>query len=281
MTYENGKFIDRSEQLKLPSAVMYSLVIDKDNNLWAGHQVGISKIQFDEKGKVKKVNNYGKEEGFMAGEPNLAAAFADSKGYVWFGGVKGLTRYNSKADTVKPRAPIVKIAQMHLFLKSVPWDSAQYSTYHEGLENWTAVPKNLRLPYFENSVSFDLEAICFHSADEVVFQWKLEGLDKEWSPETKSHEAAYTNLPPGKYTFLVKAKNKEGVWSETQKATFEVLKPFWEEWWFRTLALLAIIGFIYLIFRWRMRNIQLQKARLEKTVEEKTAEVVQQKNEIF
>ncbi|OJJ17061.1 hypothetical protein BKI52_30565 [marine bacterium AO1-C] len=280
MYHQDGKFVDMTDKVKLPSNVLYSMVTDQDNNLWAGHQSGISKIQFDENGAFKTAVHYGKQEGFLAGEPNLAAAFRDSKNYLWFGGVKGISRYNAKADTLKTIAPVVNIAQMKLFLKPVPWDSAKYNKYHKGVVNWQAVPKNLRLPYFENSISFDLEALCFHASEQVVFQWKLEGLDKTWSPETKSREAVYTNLAPGKYTFMAKAKNKEGQWSTVQKVEFEILKPFWAEWWFRILALLAIIGIIYLVFRWRINNIKKQKIRLEKIVEEKTAEVVKQKDEI-
>ncbi|HAS42931.1 MAG TPA: hypothetical protein DCS93_20795 [Microscillaceae bacterium] len=280
MYHQDGKFVDMTDQVKLPSNVLYAMVTDQYDNLWAGHQSGVSKIQFDDNGNFKTATHYGKEEGFLAGEPNLAAAFKDSKNQLWFGGVKGISRYNAQADTLKNIAPIVNIAQMKLFLKPVPWDSAQYKKYHEGIVNWQAVPKNLRLPYFENNVAFDLEALCFHASEQVVFQWKLEGLDKEWSPETKSREAVYTNLAPGKYTFLAKAKNKEGQWSTVQKVTFEILKPFWAEWWFRVLTLLIIIGLIYLVFRWRINNIKKQKVRLEKIVEEKTAEVVKQKDEI-
>ena len=281
MYHQNGKFVDMTEQLKLPSSVLYAMTTDENDQLWATHQAGVSKIQFDADGTFKNAIHYGKEEGFLAGEPNLAAAFRDSKNQLWFGGVKGIARYNAKADTIQPIAPVVHIAQMKLFLKPVPWDSAQYRGYHEGLADWTAVPKQLRLPYFENNVAFDLEALCYHAPDQVVFQWKLIGSDKEWSPETRSREAVYTNLAPGKYTFLAKAKNKEGQWSKVQEVTFEILKPFWAEWWFRTLILVSVIGIIYLVFRWRINNIKRQKIRLEKTVEEKTAEVVKQKNQII
>ena len=38
-----------------------------------------------------------------------------------------------------------------------------------------------------------------------MYQFKLEGLDDDWTPATAKTEATYSSLPPGTYKFLVKA----------------------------------------------------------------------------
>jgi signal transduction histidine kinase len=81
-------------------------------------------------------------------------------------------------------------------------------------------------------------------------------------------------LPAGKYTFKVKAKNNEGVWSE-QPAEFRfVIKPpFWATWWFRILLILTIVGGALAWHKNHVRNIKIQKEKLEVQVAKRTKEL--------
>ncbi len=45
----------------------------------------------------------------------------------------------------------------------------------------------------------------------------LENFDEEWSPFTDRNEAVYANIPPGQYTFRVRARNAQGFWSEASQ----------------------------------------------------------------
>ena len=53
--------------------------------------------------------------------------------------------------------------------------------------------------------------MSLNNPQKVSYQYKLEGFDKDWLPGmTKASEAVYSNLPPGTYTFLVRAFNNNG-----------------------------------------------------------------------
>jgi len=56
-----------------------------------------------------------------------------------------------------------------------------------------------------------------------------------------------------------------------------VRPPFWETWWFRTLAITALLLLFYSIYRWRTAALRKQKRILEKTVKIRTAELERQK----
>ncbi|MBK7345130.1 MAG: hypothetical protein IPJ06_19745 [Saprospiraceae bacterium] len=43
----------------------------------------------------------------------------------------------------------------------------------------------------------------------------MDGFDPDWRYANSQHQATYTNLDPGRYTFRVKASNKDGIWNET------------------------------------------------------------------
>ena len=94
-----------------------------------------------------------------------------------------------------------------------------------------------------------IKAVCLHSICAVILirkrtrsAYKLEGFDKEWNYVGTKNEATYTNLDPGKYTFLVKGANNDGVWNENPTALeIYILPPFWATWWFRLLFIIALI----------------------------------------
>jgi serine phosphatase RsbU (regulator of sigma subunit) len=112
-------------------------------------------------------------------------------------------------------------------------------------------------------------------------------LDENWSAITSKNEAPYGNLPHGAYTFKVKAMNSEGYWSKPFEYKFNIRPPFWKTWWFRTLIGLLIISSIWYYIKSREKKLVARQQQLEKTVEERTEELVQknivveqQKNEV-
>ena len=58
--------------------------------------------------------------------------------------------------------------------------------------------------------------------------------DREWIEAGSRRTAFYTNIPPGRYTFRVKAANNDGVWNEDgARLVIVVTPPFWATVWFR------------------------------------------------
>ena len=68
------------------------------------------------------------------------------------------------------------------------------------------VPQNLKLPYQFNKITFDFGTHELAHPNLVVYQYRLEGYDKDWSPVTKNTSATYGNMHEGNYTFKVKAR---------------------------------------------------------------------------
>lgn len=115
----------------------------------------------------------------------------------------------------------------------------------------------LQLRYDQNEIVFIYTAPDFTNADKITFQYMLEGYDKNWINAGTGRKATYNNLPPGNYTFKLKAANSSGIWNE--KATgfsFHIATPFWKSWWFKTLIFAAVIAAGYLIYRYRLKQIK-------------------------
>ena len=75
--------------------------------------------------------------------------------------------------------------------------------------------------------------------------------------------AFYPNLPPGEYTFRVKAANNNGVWNE-QGATLKIIvnPPWWRTTWAYITYLLLLIGTAFAIDRYfRHRLVEKERER--------------------
>ena len=84
-------------------------------------------------------------------------------------------------------------------------------------------------------------------------------MDRHWVDAGTRRTAYYPQLPPGSYTFKVVADNGYGVWNmEGRSLSVIVLPPFYQTWWFVTLASLTVAGLMALI--WRQRVSQLHRA---------------------
>ncbi len=223
----------------LSSDLIYNMVFDNDGNLVVGSERGIDKLYLDEANEVERIKNYGRVEGFDGIRTSYSSVYKEKDGSIWFGNSQGIIKYKAFMESLNTNPPLVYISGIRLFDNNVNW-----TEYSDGLSNWHNIPSNLKLPHDDNNVIIEYFGNSLRNPDEVNYQFRLSGLQKEWSPLTEKKEVVYTNLPPGDYTFEVKAANSDGVWSrEYAEFTFSIVPPFWmEPWFFIIVAILIILG---------------------------------------
>ncbi len=138
------------------------------------------------------------------------------------------------------------------------------------ISKWWPVPEDLVLPHDHNNISFDFNAVETGRNLLVNYQYKLEGYDKQWNHPTDVASASYGNIFEGRYRFLVKARNPEGIWSEPIVYNFEVLPPWWRTWWAYAAYLLLFLWALKIFSRYRERRLRLEKENLELQVHHRT-----------
>jgi sugar lactone lactonase YvrE len=95
---------------------------------------------------------------------------------------------------------------------------------------------------------------------DVRFRYRLEGFDREWIDAGTRRTAYYTNLPPGSYRFRVRAANEDGLWNETGAAVnLEIPRRFTQTAAFRALALAALAALATLLYRQRVRRLEVRE----------------------
>lgn len=285
---QSKKFVLFGEENGILSNNIYSVLVDTQNQVWLGTQVGISKLKLDKQGNLVSIQNYSKNSGFSGLEANERAIFEDKQGNIWFGTVRGLIRYEPHKDFTDKEIIQLGITDIDLFLQKTDWLDEKYNKFHEGLVEWSFVPKNLKLPYDKNYLSFHFEVNNYLYSDNIRYQWILEGLETEWNKLSSKTEVSYTNLPPNKYTFKVKAFTADGLESsEVVSYSFEISPAFWQTWWFALLVFLFVALVIVVIIRQRFLLIENQKKMLQikvteasRTLLEQNDALIEQKQEI-
>jgi signal transduction histidine kinase/ligand-binding sensor domain-containing protein/ActR/RegA family two-component response regulator len=124
-----------------------------------------------------------------------------------------------------------------------------------------------------HNIEIHYTALSFAVPRRVRFKYKLEGFDADWVDAGRRRTAFYMNLPPGRYTFRVKAANNDGVWNETGASlSLQQLPHFRQTVWFDALILLAAVAVGGGAVLWRNRHLQVRERKLAKLVDERTRE---------
>ena len=261
----------------LNDQVVYFTVFDGAGRLWIGTGRGVNKldvVRYEQTG-VKEIHQYGAEDGIVGAETNRNSAWIDRHGHLWFGTIKGVIRYDAAEDAGAAAAVRKHITNVRLFLEDF-----DHTAYADSVHSWFGLPAGLKLPYDKNYVTFDFVGLCYANPRRIRYQYKLDGFDEDWSPVTDHRYATYANLPPGEYTFLLKAGHLDEAWDETPVAyAFAVIPPFWQTWWFYLACVLGFVGSIYGYVRRRTLNLERRQRRLEDTVAERTRELTTAREE--
>jgi ligand-binding sensor domain-containing protein/two-component sensor histidine kinase len=237
-----------SQSQGLSSDLVYVMTLDQDQkNLWVGTNQGLNKIDLIhlKKTGLIKLETYGEQEGFVGVESNSNATCLDTAGSIWFGSLNGLLKYNPsdlRKNTMLSRTAITDFSL----------------AYHD-----TVLQSGVQLNHLSNNITFSYTGICLTNPTKVLYKHKLEGFDRKWSPPSSERSANYSNLPPGKYSFRVLSRNNEGQWNLTPAIfNFTIQPAFWQTWWFKILAIVAIVAIVYSFYKLRLaQQIKLLRVR--------------------
>jgi len=238
----------------LPSDYILAVGLDTRGRLWVTTDYGVA---------ARRENGwqvYSHDDGLVWDDCAASAFWAESDGSVWIGTLKGLSRFRPDGRQMPAVAPTTVITAAKFDDHSV--DPAQYA----------------RVSYRDHDFLVSFAGLTFLSEKNVRFRYRLVGLDQKWI-ETASREARYPSLPAGDYRFEVAARNARGLWS-TAPATisFHVVPPWWQTWWFRSLAASVLAALLFLGLRSRVKSMVNERRRLHLAVRERTRELEFQKN---
>lgn len=271
-------------KLKVNNA--FDMIESQDGTYWVTTQGnGLVKFNPDNESEpfVSYANNFKSLQGVAkVGEENL-----------WMISSKGLLNYNIKTKRYKlfdTKSGVTQNIGGYFFynsltnkskLLSVGFDGGFISFVPDNILRDTERPlvtvskiwvlnavsdslliSDIKLRYDQNFIKFYLSSNCFTNNEQVTYLYRLSGIDKEWRSNENNPLIAYTNLPPGSFSFEYKAVNSDGVESDIKTLSLVIVPPFYQTWYFYLLATVFLLALVYTIYRIRLNQIlKLQDVR--------------------
>lgn len=115
----------------------------------------------------------------------------------------------------------------------------------------------LKLAPAQNSLRF-IFSLPFYSQS-ALFQSRLIGFQDEWSAWSENTAREFTNLPPGKYTFEVRANLSNAV----QLVTFEITPHWYDTVWARILLVGVALALLAAFLTWNQRRFERHSRQME------------------
>ena len=290
--FANNRFTELTAADGLPSGVITDLLVDRKGRLWLTSSFGGVR-RIDNPGAAKPTFvSFTTDQGLSSN--NTRTITEDKLGNVYVGTVRGVDRISPETNRVKhysvsdglagdfvvdshcDRSGILWFATTNGLSRLVPTADEDYApptVWLGGLriageeqavsELGDAEIQKGDLSYTRNNLQIDFFGLDFRAGETLRYQFMLAGADSNWSAPTEQRTVTYANLQPGRYRFLVRAVNADGIASARPAIfSFRILPPIWLRWWFLVLATFMALAILYLLYRYRMARLREVNAAL-------------------
>ncbi len=257
---EDDTFIKLYSSDGLPDNVIDGMLEDENGYLWVSTNNGLARlknINITDEGVEAEIKSYDVSDDLQSNEFNKNSALVNAKGELFFGGVSGYNYFDP--DDIRGNAFVAQV-----YVKEVLVNNRPFHDWREDIDYRDATYGTLIiLPSDYNTLSFRFTSLNYVNAEKNQFVYKMEGVDDDWVQAQAGRVASYTQLPPGNYTFIVKASNNDGLWNE-QGATvvFKIQAPFYWSWYAKVFYVLLLI-----VSLWLFRNFSIMKGITSGTIE--------------
>lgn len=219
----------------LNSDIIYSITADKYGVVWAGTGRGVNRIKFVPNRMEFSVIESATEKSRIV-EANQNAILYHND-HVFLGTTKGISIYKCKSDNTPTGTP-------HLIIRHIEIDINKANKKEKPVSYQTenGNRKILVMNYNQNQLKFSYLGIYLKSPESVYYRYKLVGSDSSFSEPVKTTEVAYPSLPPGSYTFIVKAGLSPRFVSDSQATfNFVINPPFYQALSFKVAGVFLLI----------------------------------------
>lgn len=252
----------------LPNNVICGLSEDSRHDIWISTYMGISKYDV----KNGRFINYYSGDGLQGNEFTHGAFYKDRGGKIYFGGINGITSFSPENIGNVSKETSVWVTDFYIFNRPVHKNSL--SGGKPVITTSVQDAKIFRLSYQDNTFSVVFSTLQYNNPEQISYQYKINELSTQWlSTEPGVNRVTYNNLPPGRYTFQVRALNY-GDYSEIRTIKILITPPWYQTWWayciYVTLIGLLVAGVVnYILSRMRHRREIMKREHAEQLNEAK------------
>ncbi|NQV41152.1 MAG: hypothetical protein HQ506_02255 [Candidatus Marinimicrobia bacterium] len=246
---------------------VYSILEDEESYLWLSTSLGIMKVHPDS----GKVRHYTRSDGVIK-EFYHESSLKASDGTMYFGGINGYNRFHP--DSIKDNEHIPPIVLTGISVNYSTLDIGETVNDRAILQESITYSDQINFGPNDKVLRFTFTSLDYSDSKKNQYAYKMEGYDEDWINSGTENVAQYMNLPAGEYILRVRGTNNDGVWNlEGASIIVNIAPPFWKTWWFKTLGILSLLGFILAYIQLRTYRLVVQRDKLEALVRERTAQL--------
>ncbi len=202
-----------------------SIAVDSENRVWLGLEYGV--ILYEDN-NITRFDN-------TDGLPNLTmeyrAAVIDQYDRLWIGTAHGLAHIHKKLESVK-KTPAPVIVSLMVNNEPTPYSEDEYQ--------------------FGNNTIIDVScASLVYPGNKVRYQYKINGLNNEWSKSFYNFDESFHSFPSGFYSLEIRAQKTGLLWSDPVKLEFVINKPWYFTYQMIVVYILILSGIVWLILKVR------------------------------
>nr|MEC4316435.1 two-component regulator propeller domain-containing protein [Thiotrichaceae bacterium] len=237
----------------LANDTIHGILQQGEQYLWLSTNKGLSR--FDLETKVFK--NHTVDDGLQSNEFS-SAYYKNQRNEFFFGGLNGFNKFYPKQIQDTHYIPPVVVTGFSLFNQIVE------PTLDSPLQQDITTTQQITLSHQQSFFSFEFVGLNFIQAQKNKYAYQLQDFDSEWNYIGHRRNANYTNVPPGDYTFRVKASNNDGIWNETGTSIkIRILPAPWQTWWAYALYMILLFSIISWYIRTQQWKLLTKQQELE------------------
>ena len=242
----------------LISNVVRCIEEDEWGNIWISTGNGLSMLS---PGSMQFLN-YSVEQGLLSSQFYLNASCVCADGSLCFGTVDGLS-------VIEPSRSSYQYPPLNLHITK---------TSVNGNVNYSPYTSSMTLHERDRSLVFSFSTLNYATNSRFSYMYRIEGLDSRWYKVGYSDNTiTYPSLPAGDYLLQVKAMGAPGSAADMISLPIHV-KPYFRHTILAKLLLLFVVWGIILVWhKRRTRFLVKQKELLQRTVDERTREINNQR----
>lgn len=205
---------------EVPSSIVYAMVLEKAKYIWLSSSLGLIRYNPKDKNDYKLLTTSDglRENSFS----ELSTLFLDEK-TLYFSGVDGFHYFDTDSFEDNSYVPPVYITDISLL--RMPNREEAYEMM--GITDPFYREKKIEIPYRYNSFTIHFASLSYRNPEGNMFSYKLENFDDDFFENVENNSVSYSNLPPGKYRFIVRGSNNDDVWCANPATLTIVITPPW------------------------------------------------------
>lgn len=274
--YLFNKETEEFKQFDVPGMCVSAIIEDNNKMLWISTEKGLVRMNLLD----FKMDHFTKEDGLRTDQFNYNSALKTAEGLLFFGTINGLISFNPELMGQKRIKPKVVLSKLFILGEEVV-AGTQNSPLKTNLEE----TEKIQLDYRQaNAFAIEYAAISYGHSKSIRYAVKMDGVDKDWNVLGDQRRVNYSKLPPGSYTFSVRAILNNNNWDEADVRSLLIIikPPFYRSGWAYLLYVISLLAIAGLILRLlSIRQQEKNQIQLERMERNKIEEINKTKMDFF